>query len=104
MAKKAGARLSLLALAHLAVVVLAAVAGIGACAQRTYQLPPDSPPVVAADRPDGGTPPVQPSSRKGVIVPGDPASGTTRLGPESSAIETHTGTSGTRVMPGGDGK
>jgi len=81
-----------------------ALAGAGAmahaCAQRTYQLPPDAPQILAADRPDGGNPPTQPPSRRGIIVPGDPSSGTTRLGTQSTELETHTGTSGTRVQPG----
>ena len=109
MLENPGPRLSLLTLTHLSMVVLAGAVSVGACAQSTYQLPADAPPVVVADRPadrpDGGRPPLQPSSRRGVIVPGDPASGTTRLGTEGTEIETHTGTAGTRVNPGGsDGK
>ncbi len=105
MVENPGPRLSFLAIARLWMVVLAGAAGVGACAQRTYQLPADAPPVVAADRPDGGRPPRQPSSRRGIIIPGDPASGTTRLGADGTDIETHTGTNSTRVIPGGsDGK
>ena len=79
---------------------------LAGCAERTYQLPPEAPSVAAGARPDGGNPPPPASSRRGIIVPGDPASGTTRLGAEgSTTIETHTGTSGTRVFPGSsDGK
>lgn len=49
--------------------------------------------------PDGGfvTPP---SKKKEVMVPGDPASGTTGLGPGAGGLETSTGTAGTRVNPG----
>jgi hypothetical protein len=91
--------------ANFLIVVLGAIY-LGGCAQQTYQLPPEAPSVIAADRPDGGNPPPAAPSRRGIIVPGDPASGTTRLGGEgSSPIETHTGTSGTRVLPGSsDGK
>jgi hypothetical protein len=96
-------RSSWLSLAALAIACGASA--FAACAQHTYQLPLDAPPVVMSDRPDGGLPPTQPPSRRGIIVPGDPASGTTRLGTEGSEMETQTGTNGTRVHPGGsDGK
>jgi hypothetical protein len=92
--------------ADLLAVVLGGTIYLGGCAERTYQLPPEAPSVIAADRPDGGNPPPAAPSRGGIIVPSDPASGTTRLGAEGSgAIETHTGTTGTRVLPGSsDGK
>jgi hypothetical protein len=54
--------------------------------------------------PDGGftTPP---PSKKGVIVPGDISSGTAGLGQGAGSgnMESTTGTSGTRVNPGGAG-
>jgi hypothetical protein len=90
----------------LLVMAMAGTICLGGCAERTYQLPPEAPSVIAADRPDSGNPPVTAPSGRGIIVPSDPASGTTRLGAEGSApIETHTGTTGTRVLPGSaDGK
>src|SRR5215471_13865769 len=105
MLEKAGPWLSLLARVRPLVVAVGVASSVVACARQTYQLPAEAPPVVAADRPDGGPPPPEPSSRRGIILPGDPASGTTRLGPESGDIDTHTGTTGTRLTPGGgDGK
>jgi hypothetical protein len=94
-----------LALVPLVLAIVGGASAFTGCAQHTYQIPPDAPPVVMSDRPDGGSPPTGPPSRRGIIVPGDPASGTTRLGTEGSEMETQTGTNGTRVHPGGsDGK
>jgi len=74
----------------------------GGCAERSYQLPVQSPPAATAEARDGGLPPPPPPSRRGVILPGDPSSGTGQLGSGAGMgeIPTQTGTSGTRVTPG----
>lgn len=75
----------------------------GACAHRSdYRLPVESSPAVASGQSHGGAalPPPPPPAKRGVIVPGDPASGTTQLGAGATDLDSHTGTSGTRVTPG----
>ena len=72
----------------------------GACAERSYQLPVQSPPTASAGLADAGLPPPPPPSRRGVILPGDPSSGTAQLGPNSTGVSPNTGTSGPRVTPG----
>ena len=66
---------------------------------------------IPSGAPDGGytmAPPSTPApSKKGVIVPGDPSSGTAGLGSGSGSLPSSTGTTGTRINPGGgssDGK
>jgi hypothetical protein len=82
-------------------VLLGGALAFGACADRSYQLPTENPSTVATGGYDAGTPPIPPpSSKRGIIVPGDHASGTSRLGPTSSDLDTSTGTTGTRVNPG----
>ena len=82
-----------------ACVLICAALAASACAPRSsYQLPVESPPALAAGTSDAGAalPPPPAPARRGVIVPGDPA----QVGTGSSQLETHTGTSGTRVTPG----
>lgn len=56
-------------------------------------------PIATETTPDGGF--VSPApAQKGVIVPGDPASGTAGIGSGSGRLDTTTGTSGSRVKPG----
>ena len=82
--------------------LLGGLLAAGACAQRAYQLPVNSPPAAATRTSDSGNalPPPPPPSRRGVIVPGDPSSGTGQLGAGAGEGQTRTGTSGTRVTPG----
>jgi hypothetical protein len=86
----------------LAALVLGLAAAVSACAKPSYQLPVQSPPAVASGGSDAGTTLPDPPrpARTGLIVPGDPSSGTGQLGAHSGEIETHTGTRGTRVVPG----
>ena len=84
---------------------------MGGCAGRSGQQPGTEMPSAATTTPNGSpvtpTPTSTPSpSPKGVIVPGDPSSGTAGLGSGTGKVDTTTGTSGSRVKPGdtGDGK
>lgn len=81
-------------------LALSAVLIESACAKRSYQLPVQSPPTASAQGPDAGLPIPPPPSRRGVILPGDPGSGTAQLGPSSAGVEPHSGTSDTRAIPG----
>jgi len=95
-------RSSVLASGTLMGALLGGLLAGGACAERSYQLPVRSPPNAAAQSPDAGLPPPPPPSRRGVILPGDPSSGTGQLGAGAGGgdIPNQTGTSGTRVTPG----
>jgi hypothetical protein len=94
-------RLSELANRPLVGALLVGMLAAVGCAERSYQLPVQSPPAATAAARDGVLPPPPPPSRRGVILPGDPASGTGQLGTGSGVgeIPTQTGTSGTRVTP-----
>ncbi|HET6146139.1 MAG TPA: hypothetical protein VFH68_01295 [Polyangia bacterium] len=83
--------------------LLGGLLAAGACAQRSsYQLPAQSPAAATAGTTDSGNrlPSPPPPSRRGVILPGDPSSGTGQLGAGAGEAQTRTGTSGTRVTPG----
>jgi len=92
-------RLTALSLGPLVLALSTTLVGT-TCAKPAYQLPVGSPPGASAQAADAGLPAPPPPSRRGVIMPGDPASGTAQLGPNSTGIEPHTGTNGTRVTPG----
>jgi hypothetical protein len=84
-------------------VLLAALAA-GACAGRGDPAP-QTPASAAAEASDGGFV-TAPPARRGVMVPGDPSSGTAAFGAGAGGLDTTTGTAGTRVNPGsvGDSK
>jgi hypothetical protein len=77
----------------------------GSCASRPTSEPAATPRAAAVGMGADGGYPIPQSTAKGVILPGDPASGTGSIG--GGVAPTSTGTAGSRINPGstsGDNK